>query len=165
MTRSDDSLALTAARTEVVEQALVSALSGITARDLMTAAPLVWPSSMTVLEFSRSELPRVSWSSFPTFDDSGEIDGLVVIDRSLDLTRLAAAGLHLRDIAIPRARVAVARRSTSALELLWMPRSTCAGRILVFGTSSSPAVSDPLVGIIAPCDLDIGLRHVELCSR
>ena len=29
----------------------------------------------------------------------------------------------------------------------------------------APAVSDPLVGIIAPCDLDIGLRHVELCSR
>ncbi len=150
---------------EWLEGNLESALEAITARQLMTPAPLMWPSSMSVAEFSAQELPRVSWSSFPTFDDRGEIDGLVVIDRGIDLTLLSVAGLVLRDIAIPRERVATARLETNAFELLSIPRTSCAGRILVLGWSSRPGVSDPLIGIITPTDLERGLRSMEIKLR
>lgn len=137
-----------------------SALSTITARDLMTKRPSVWPSALTVAELARSVLPNVSYSSFPTYGAAGELDGLVVLTRSLDLEPLIAANLRLADIAIPPEQLAIARPSTPLVELLSMPRARCAGRIIVLGTPYQAGHPEPLMGIITPSDLAFHLRGI-----
>jgi Zn-dependent protease len=135
-----------AARGEAHGELARHALEGVLVGDVMSRDPVVVPSWITVELLVDQYVIGHQLSSFPTHGIDGRIDGLVTLRGIKQLPAQQRGNRHAIDIAIPAARVPVARRDEPLTDLLKRMGTASDGRAMVYD-------SDRLVGIISPSDI------------
>jgi hypothetical protein len=144
-----------AARGEQRGEMVRHALEGLTVGDVMSREPVVVPSWITVRLLIEQYAMRHQFTTFPTHNVAGDIDGLVTLQRMKRVPANQRSHRRASDIASP---IADGPRATSAEPLPALlarvgPQSD--GRSLVFD-------GDQLVGVVSPSDV---ARRLQLSPR
>jgi Zn-dependent protease/CBS domain-containing protein len=135
-----------AARGEAHGEQARHALEGVLVGDVMSKDPVVVPSWITVELLVDQYVMGHEFTSFPTHSIDGHIDGLVTMRGIKRLPAQQRRSRRAIDIAIPAARVPIARRDEQLTDLLKRMGNASDGRAMVFD-------SDRLVGIVSPSDI------------
>jgi len=135
-----------AARGEAHGEQARHALEGVLVGDVMSKDPVVVPSWITVELLVDQYVMSHEFTSFPTHSIDGRIDGLVTMRGIKRLPAQQRRSRRAIDIAIPAARVPIARRDEQLTDLLKRMGNASDGRAMVFD-------SDRLVGIVSPSDI------------
>jgi len=146
---------LVAARSEESAALLRGALTGYKVKDLMSTNPTVVPASTTVEEFTDSYLLSHRFSAYPVADATGQITGLVTLDRIRHVPRHQHAYVTLGELANPIDKVPLAYPQESLPNLLERMAGHRDGRALVIDHTGR------LLGIISPSDIS---RAVQVAS-
>jgi Zn-dependent protease len=121
-------------------------LGGLRARDIMTPYPDTADPSHTVTDFVRDILMARRHSAFPLVLPSGEVTGIVTLNRIRALPHDRHASTTIGEIACPTDEVPIARPDELVSELLVRLGGCADGRALVMD-------GDRLVGIVSPTDI------------
>ena len=121
-------------------------LGCLRARDIMTPDPDTADPGHTVTDFLRDVLMARRHSAFPLIDSSGDVAGIVTLNRIRALPQDRHAGTTIGEIACPANEVPVAQPDELVSELLVRLGGCADGRALVMD-------GDRLVGIISPTDI------------
>jgi Zn-dependent protease len=145
----------TAARGEQRGETVRHVLEGLTVGDVMSRDPVLVPSWVTVQLLIEQYAMRYQFTTFPTHNVHGDIDGLVTLQRMKRVPGNQRSTRHALDIAIPIADVPRAAPADPLPALLARMGPQSDGRALVFD-------GDQLVGVISPSDV---ARRLQLGPR
>ncbi len=135
-----------AARGEAHGEQARHALEGVLVGDVMSKDPVVVPSWVTVELLVDQYVMGHEFTSFPTHSIDGRVDGLVTLRGIKRLPAQQRRNRRAIDIAIPAARVPIARRDERLTDLLKRMGNASDGRAMVYD-------GDHLVGIVSPSDI------------
>jgi Zn-dependent protease/CBS domain-containing protein len=138
---------LSAARAEETGGLIRQALSGISVAEVMTPNPVQAPDDTTVEDALHSYILASRHSTFPTHDGSGRLSGLLTLAALKNVASNARTTTLIKQIMCPLDRVATARPSDPATNLLNDSAGCSDGRTLVVDNGR-------LVGIISPSDIN-----------
>jgi Zn-dependent protease/CBS domain-containing protein len=138
---------LSAARAEEAGGLIRQALSGISVAEVMTPNPVQAPDDTTVEDALHSYILASRHSTFPTHDASGRLSGLLTLAALKNVAPNARTTTLIKQIICPLDRVATARPSDPATNLLNDSAGCSEGRTLVVDDGR-------LVGIISPSDIN-----------
>ena len=137
---------LSAARSEEAGGLIRQALSGISARDVMTANPAQAPDDITVEDAIHSYVLASRHSTFPTHDASGRLSGLLTLAALKDVPPEGRSTTLIKDVACRLNGVPTVRPADPVSTLLAVSEGCSEGRTLVVENGR-------LVGIISPSDI------------
>ncbi len=134
-------------------------LGGLRARDIMTSDPDTADPGHSVADFVRDVVMARRHSAFPLVDPSGEVAGIVTLNRIRGLPQDRHSSTTIGEIACPTDEVPIARPDELVSELLVRLGGCADGRALVMA-------GDQLVGIISPSDISraAALRGIGIQS-
>jgi Zn-dependent protease len=135
-----------AARGEAHGEQARHALEGLVVGDVMSKDPVVVPSWITVELLVDQYVMGHQFTSFPTHSIDGRVDGLVTMRGIKRLPVQQRGNRRAIDIAIPAARVPIARADERLTDLLKRMGNASDGRAMVYD-------ADRLVGIVSPSDV------------
>jgi Zn-dependent protease len=132
-----------------------AALSGVHARELMSAPAVSLPERLSVARAGREHFLPYRFTSFPVVDESGRAIGLVSLDRVEALARSGMAARTLGEIADRDAELVVGEDEDVAL-LLARSAFARVGRAVVVDGSRRP------LGVVSITDVQRALRAARL---
>jgi Zn-dependent protease/CBS domain-containing protein len=145
-----------AARAEEQQVRVRDALAGVRVSDVMTPDPAVVRGDVDVATFIEDYVLRNRYSAFPLQEPSGELQGLVTLNRVKQVPRERRPELRIRDIACPMGEVATARPDEELTDLLPRMAACGDGRVLVIEDGQR------LVGIVSPTDVSRAIERATL---
>jgi Zn-dependent protease/CBS domain-containing protein len=145
-----------AARAEEQQVRVRDALAGVRVSDVMTPDPAVVRGDVDVATFIEDYVLRNRYSAFPLQEPSGELQGLVTLNRVKQVPRERRPELRIRDIACPMGEVATARPDEELTDLLPRMAACGDGRVLVVEDGQR------LVGIVSPTDVSRAIERATL---
>lgn len=146
---------ITAANAEATHSLLQGALAGVRVRDVMSEHPIVVRADHAIDVLLEDAFLRHHCSTFPVVDD-GAVIGLLTLRRVREVPVHDRPRMTARDVAIPRAHVAIVGPDEMIVDVLEHadPEAAGGGRMLVFDAGH-------LVGIVSPSDVN---RAVQLAA-
>jgi Zn-dependent protease/CBS domain-containing protein len=135
-----------AARGEATGEVARHALEGVLVGDVMSKNPVIVPSWITVELLVDQYVMGHQFTSFPTHSIDGRIDGLVTMRGIKQVPAQQRGSRRAIDIAIPVARVPVARQDEHITDVLKRIGPSSDGRAMVYDGGT-------LVGIVSPSDI------------
>ena len=136
-------------------------LGGLRARDIMTPEPDTAAPGHSVADFVRDVLMARRHSAFPLVGPSGEVTGIVTLNRIRSLPQDRHASTTIGEIACPTDEIPIVRPDELVSELLVRLGGCADGRALVMEGGQ-------LVGIISPSDISraaalrgIGIQSID----
>jgi CBS-domain-containing membrane protein len=143
---------LGAARSEETGGLIREALSGISAREVMTPNPAQAPDNISVEDALHGYILTSRHSTFPTHDESGRLSGLLTLATLKNVAPEARATTLIKDVACPLDSVSTVSPADPVTNLLDVSQGCSEGRTLVVD-------SGRLVGIISPSDINTLLQR------
>ncbi len=134
-------------------------LAGLQVKDIMTPNPDTADPNLNVEEFIRDVAMTRRHSAFPLLNASGDLQGLITLNRIRALPPERREGTTIGEIACPAAEVPIVAPGALASDLLTELGRCADGRALVMEDGR-------LVGIVSPSDVSraISLRGISLRS-
>jgi CBS domain-containing protein len=145
-----------AARTEQGHAQLQHGLAGMTVGDVMTPDPMVGPGWLTVQAFIDDYLLTHRHSAFPVQAWSGDLAGLVTLNRLRAVPPEERAAVRVIDVAAPIGDVPTGHPGEPVADLVERMSDGRDGRALVVDDDGH------LVGIVTPSDITRALAHASL---
>jgi Zn-dependent protease len=142
---------LGAARSEEAGGLIRQALSGVSARDVMSANPVQAPDDISVYDAIHGYVLASRHSTLPTHDGAGRLSGLVTLTALKNVAPEARETTVIKDIACPLDSVSIVGPADPITDLLGVSDGCGEGRTLVVD-------SGQLVGIISPSDISTLVR-------
>lgn len=143
---------LGAARSEEAGGLIRQALSGVTARDVMTANPVQAPDDISAYHALNGYVLASRHSTLPTHDGAGRLSGLVTLAALKNVAPEARETTLVKDIACPLDTVSIVGPADPIANVLGVSGGCAEGRTLVVD-------SGQLVGIISPSDISALVRQ------
>jgi CBS-domain-containing membrane protein len=141
-----------AARTEEGYALTHSALGDARVREIMSADPVSFSSSMTVAELLEDQLHLHHFNTFPLLTPRGDLCGLTTLGRIRRVPPDQRTRTHLVDVACALDSVPTASPDARVTDLLTRMQGSPDGRGLVLENGR-------LVGVVSPSDI---ARYVQL---
>lgn len=147
----------TAAAAEEQQARLGDALAGVRVRDVMSADPIVAPSSISVEQFLEDYVFPNRFSTFPLVEEGGRPAGLVTLGRVKSVPADQRASTPISDVACPVDDVPVVGPDEPLTDLLPRLRGCADGRALIVQDGRT-------VGLVSPTDVMRQMEVAELRS-
>ncbi len=148
----------TASRAEVQGETVRHVLEGVTVGNVMSSNPVVVPGWITVELLVEQYAMRYHFTTFPTHDIAGRIDGLVTLRGMKRVPVAERSRVRAAEIAIPLTQIPIAAPTDLLTDLLPKLGPQSDGRAVVFD-------GDQLVGIVSPSDVACRMQLGELRSE
>ena len=148
----------TASRAEVQGETVRHVLEGVTVGDVMSSNPVVVPGWITVELLVEQYAMRYHFTTFPTHDIAGRIEGLVTLRGMKRVPRPERSRVRAAEIAMPLTQIPIAAPTDLLTDLLPKLGPQSDGRALVFD-------GDQLVGIVSPSDVARRMQLADLRSE
>jgi Zn-dependent protease len=148
----------TASRAEVQGETVRHVLEGVTVGDVMSSNPVVVPGWITVELLVEQYAMRYHFTTFPTHDIAGRIEGLVTLRGMKRVPGPQRSRVRAAEIAMPLTQIPIAAPTDLLTDLLSKLGPQSDGRALVFD-------GDRLVGIVSPSDVARRMQFAELRSE
>jgi Zn-dependent protease len=142
---------LSAARSEESQVLMRGVLAGLRVSDVMARDPAIAPGWITVDEFMRSYLPGQQAIAFPLKTFDGDLDGLVTLNRLVQVAPEERSSRRVRDVGTGMSEVAMASPNEQVIEVLERFPQSDDGQMLVIDGGK-------LVGTLSPTDVTRALR-------
>lgn len=139
-------------------EALHARLEGVTVGEIMTRDPVVAPDWITVRELIDEYVMAQRCSTFPLRAFAGHISGLVTMAAIKRVPVDERDETRAREVAVPIARVPIARPDEPVSDLMSRLGGPTGGRALVFD-------GDELVGVVSSADLAWAERRQGLAEH
>jgi Zn-dependent protease/CBS domain-containing protein len=143
---------LGAARSEETGSLIREALSGISAREVMTPNPAQAPDNISVDDALHGYILTSRHSTFPTHDESGALTGLLTLAALKNVAPEARATTLIKEVACPLDSVSTVSPADPVTNLIDVSQGCSEGRTLVVENGR-------LVGIISPSDINMLLQR------
>jgi Zn-dependent protease/CBS domain-containing protein len=142
---------LGAARSEEAGGLIRQALSGVSARDVMSANPVQAPDDISVYDALHGYVLTSRHSTLPTHDGEGRLSGLLTLAALKKVAPEARETTLVKDVACPLDSVSTASPTDPITNLLSVSDGCGEGRTLIVDGGQ-------LVGIVSPSDISALVR-------
>jgi Zn-dependent protease/CBS domain-containing protein len=149
---------VSAATAEEQQARLGGHVAGARVSEVMTAAPTILDSNLSVQDFVAQVALSHRFSTYPLIDAEGRLTGLVTLNRVRAVPLGLRATTSLREIACAPAEIPMARPDEPLVELLRRMHGCSDGRAVVVDST------DRVVGVVSPSDVARALQLTDLRS-